>query len=53
MSYQDKWDFYKDDQGHWRWSRKAANGKIVGASTEGYVNKQDCISNARRNGYRG
>ena len=49
----DKWEFYKDPAGKWRWKRKAPNGKIVGASTEGYVNKRDCENNARRNGWPG
>lgn len=49
----DKWEFYKDTTGKWRWRRIAPNGKIVGASTEGYVNKSDCESNARRNGWTG
>jgi len=49
----DKWDFYQDTRGHWRWRRTAINGRIVGASSEGYVNRADCISNARRNGYNG
>ena len=49
----DKWDFYKDDIGEWRWKRTAPNGEIVGASSEGYVNRQDCVENARRNGYTG
>jgi len=49
----DKWEFYKDPQGMWRWRRTAPNGNIVGASTEGYANKEDCVANARRNGYSG
>lgn len=48
----DKWEFYKDRAGHWRWRRTASNGQIVGSSSEGYVNKTDCVSNARRHGYR-
>ena len=47
----DKWEFYQDSKKEWRWKRTAPNGKKVGASTEGYVNKSDCIANARRNGY--
>ncbi|HCW76200.1 MAG TPA: hypothetical protein DHU63_06640 [Candidatus Marinimicrobia bacterium] len=47
----DKWEFYKDNQGQWRWRRTAPNGNIVGAATEGYVNKADCEGNARRNGW--
>lgn len=50
----DKWFFEKDGKGEWRWTRKvAANGKTVGASTEGYKNRLDCVKNAQRNGYNG
>lgn len=49
----DKWEFYKDSQGQWRWRRIASNGRIVGASSQGYVNKKDCTDNAIRNGYNG
>ena len=48
----DKWDFYKDNAKEWRWRRKAANGKIVGASPQGYKNKMDCLDNAKRHGYK-
>lgn len=48
----DKWEFYKDAKGSWRWRRTSENHKIVGSSTQGYVNKQDCIENAKRNGYK-
>ena len=47
----DKWEFYKDPSEEWRWRRTASNGRIVGASTQGYKNKQDCVDNAIRNGY--
>ena len=49
----DKWEFYKDHKLEWRWRRKSANIRIVGAATEGYKNKKDCMENARRNGYKG
>lgn len=49
----DKWEFYRDAAGQWRWRRIAPNGRIVGASSEGYYNKADCQANARRNGWRG
>ncbi|WP_342971806.1 DUF1508 domain-containing protein [Henriciella sp. AS95] len=45
----DKWEIYKSSDG-WRWRRTASNGRIVGASTEAYANKSDCIDNAKRNG---
>jgi len=49
----DTWEFYKDNAGQWRWRRTAANGRIVGASSEGYHNRADCVANAQRNGYTG
>lgn len=49
----DKWDFYEDKGGDWRWRRTATNGNIVGASTQGYSNKSDCEDNAKRNGWGG
>lgn len=49
----DKWEFYKDKRGEWRWRRTAPNGKIVGAAVEGYKNRKNCEENATRNGYTG
>ena len=49
----DKWEFYQDPQKQWRWRRTSPNGNIVGASSQGYANKSDCIANAQRNGYIG
>jgi len=45
----DTWEIYMGADGH-RWRRTAANGRIVGAATQGYANRQDCIDNATRNG---
>ncbi|CCQ72232.1 DUF1508 domain-containing protein [Magnetospira sp. QH-2] len=47
----DKWEFYEDKGGEHRWRRTASNGEIVGAVTEGYKAKADCVANAERNGY--
>lgn len=47
----DKWEFYEDKKGEWRWRRTAPNGNIVGASSEGYVRLIDCEANAIRHGY--
>ncbi len=49
----DKWEIYKDNKNEWRWRRTSSNGRIVGASSQGYTNKSDCISNAQRHGYTG
>lgn len=45
----DKWEVYQANDG-WRWRRFAPNGRIVGASSAGFTNRDDCIANARRNG---
>ena len=49
----DKWEFYQDTSGDWRWRRIAPNGRIVGSSSQGYANRSDCVENARRHGYIG
>ncbi len=46
----DRWEIYKDAKNEWRWRRIAGNNRIVGASTEGYKNRHDCVANAGRNG---
>ena len=46
----DEWRVYKDKAGEYRWHRKALNGEVVGASTEGYKNLKECIENAYLNG---
>ena len=35
-------EIFEDTRGEWRWRLKSANGKIIAASGEGYVNKEDC-----------
>jgi len=40
----DKWDFYKDDRGEWKWRRILANGAVLGTSHLSFKNKEDCIS---------
>ncbi len=44
----DKWEFYKDASNEGCWCKIATNGKIAGASIEGYKNKQDSIDNTKR-----
>ena len=48
-----KWEIYQDTRGEWRWRCLASNGKLVGASSQGYKSKEDCVANARSFGYRG
>lgn len=45
----DTWEIYSTADG-WRWRRTASNGHIVGASTQAYSNRTDCVANAQRNG---
>lgn len=48
----DKWEFYTDKKGEWRWRRTCcSNGQVVGSSHEGYVQREDCEENAERHGW--
>jgi len=44
----DKFEVYQDKRGEWRWRRKATNGNIVGAASEGYKAKKDAEANMNR-----
>ncbi len=46
-----KCEIYKGNDGKWWWRAKAANGNVVAGSTQGYVNKSDCVANAKMQGY--
>jgi len=35
----------KTHKKEWWWKIKSANGNIIAASTEGYINRQDCVDN--------
>lgn len=43
--------FYKTFLRQWRWRVKADNGKIIGASSESFKNKIDCVHNAEILGF--
>lgn len=45
-----KIEYYQDRKGEWRWRRYASNGRITGASSEGYNKRSDCEKNATRDG---
>lgn len=38
-----QYEIYKDNLDEWRWRYRVTNRNIIGVSSEGYVNKQDCI----------
>lgn len=42
-----KIDVYQDSQQEWRWRIIAENNKIIGASSEGYSSKENCVKNLR------
>ena len=44
----DKFEVYQDKRGEWRWRRKATNGQIVGASSEGYNARKGAEANMKR-----
>ncbi len=38
-------EFYQDKRGKWRWRITSTNKRIIGASSQGFVNRSDCIVN--------
>lgn len=38
-----KYGVYKDAKGEFRWRLRAGNGKVIGDSGEGYLNRADCL----------
>jgi uncharacterized protein YegP (UPF0339 family) len=37
-------EMYRDRRGEWRWRIRADNWRILAVSSEGYHNKDDCLS---------
>lgn len=40
--------YFKDNKGEWRWHLKAANGRIIADSGEGYKSEQECLADIDR-----
>ncbi|HMH43612.1 MAG TPA: YegP family protein [Pyrinomonadaceae bacterium] len=40
--------YYKDQKGEWRWRLKAANGRILADSGEGYNSESECLADIDR-----
>ena len=38
-------EFYQDKRGKWRWRIIGTNGKIVGASSQGFTTRNNAITN--------
>lgn len=43
MKREPKVEFYQDTNGKWRWRFRAANGRILADSAEGYSRLTDCV----------
>lgn len=41
-----KLDIYRDTVGKYRWRITASNGRIIGASSQGYTRRKVCARNA-------
>ena len=39
--------FYKDNRGKWRWQATAENGKVIGASSQGFTRRSTAKQNAQ------
>jgi uncharacterized protein YegP (UPF0339 family) len=37
------YSIYQDESGEWRWNLRAANGRVIADSGEGYRHKHDCL----------
>ena len=48
-----RFEFYTDRAGFWRWRKIGANGLIIGASSESFSSRANCVHNAQLNGYQG
>ena len=40
--------YFKDIKGEWRWHLKAANGRIIADSGEGYKSERECLADIDR-----
>ena len=40
--------YYQDNKGEWRWRLKAANGRILADSGEGYSSEQEYLEDIKR-----
>ena len=40
--------YYKDAKDEWRWRLKAANGRIIADSGEGYTTEHECLADIDR-----
>jgi uncharacterized protein YegP (UPF0339 family) len=47
------WLIFKDALNEWRWKHTASDRKIIGASPKGFKTREECLTDALANGYKG
>jgi hypothetical protein len=47
----DKWEFFQDIKGAWRWRRTSADGRATTTSTVSYQTKTGALYDAKTHGY--
>jgi uncharacterized protein YegP (UPF0339 family) len=47
----DRWEFYIDNNGLYRWRLINAYSRIIGMALNGFSNRDDCLEDARLNGF--
>lgn len=48
----DKVEFFRDRKREWRWRLVSSNGRVIGASSEGYRWRSRCVENFERVSHR-
>lgn len=49
---EERWFFYQDSTALWRWARLDLFGTVLERSPEGHQDRDDCVADAGRHGYR-
>jgi len=49
----DVWDFKKNGDGHWTWQRQSLHHELIEEGRLAFAQLEECIADARRNGYTG
>ena len=47
----ERWFFYQDTAGLWKWARLDIVGTILGHSGASFATREECVEHARRSGY--
>ncbi len=49
----DSWEFYIDNTSHYRWRLINCYGRIIRMAINGFLNREDCLEDARLHGFTG